>query len=110
VYAHIGVPPRPRTVTPDPHRSGEPRSRFLGRVVSTHHPLKKLLSPVIPHSLRHRLRRQIVARNIVRVTYRDETRRALVAAFGPDLDLLEQVAGLDVAPWRDPVRRSSSRA
>jgi len=109
VYAHVGVQPVPRTVAPDPHRSGEPRSRFLGRVVSTHHPLKKLLSPLVPTSLRRRLRRQIVARNIVRVSYRPETRRALVKTFGPDLDLLEQVTGLDVAAWREPERRASGR-
>jgi Sulfotransferase family len=106
VYAHLGVAPVPRTVAPDPHRSGEPRSRFLGRVVSTHHPLKKLLSPVVPVALRRRLRRQIVARNIVRTSYRPETRRALVAGFGADLDLLEQVTGLDVAAWRAPERAS----
>ena len=109
VYAHIGVPPVPRTVDPDPHRSGEPRNRFVSRVVSTHHPLKKVLSPLVPLSLRRRLRRQIVARNIVRVSYRPETRRALVAEFGPDLDVLEQVTGLDVAAWRRPERRASGR-
>jgi Sulfotransferase family len=109
VYAHLGVPPVPRTVAPDPHRSGEPRSRFLGRVVSTHHPLKKLLSPVVPPALRRRLRRQIVARNIVRIGYRPETRRRLVTEFGADLDLLEQVTGLDVTAWRAPERRGSGR-
>lgn len=109
VYAHLGVPPVRRTVAPDPHRSGEPRSRFLGRVVSTHHPLKKLLSPVVPVSLRRRLRRQIVARNIVRTSYRPETRRELVAGFGPDLDLLEQVTGLDVTAWRS-AERTGGRA
>jgi hypothetical protein len=109
VYEHVGVPPVPRTVSPDPHRSGEPRSRFLGRVVSTHHPLKKLLSPLLPTSLRRRLRRQVVARNIVRVSYRPETRRTLVKTFGPDLDLLEQVTGLDVAAWRNPEPRAGSR-
>lgn len=106
VYDHLGVPPVPRTVAPDPHRSGEPRSRFLGRVVSTHHPLKKLLSPLVPLALRRRLRRQIVARNIVRTSYRPETRRELVATSGPDLDLLERVTGLDVAAWRAPERAS----
>jgi hypothetical protein len=78
-------------------------------VVSTHHPLKKLLSPVVPTPLRRRLRRQIVDRNIVRTTYRDETRRDLVEAFGPDLDVLEQVTGLDVAGWRAPEQRAGSR-
>jgi hypothetical protein len=109
VYDHIGVPPVPRTVSPDPHRSGEPRSRFLGRVVSTHHPLKKLLSPVVPPALRRRLRRQIVDRNIVRTSYRPGTRRELVAAFGSDLDVLEQVTGLDVSAWRAPERRPGAR-
>lgn len=110
VYAHVGVPSVPRTVTPDPHRSGEPRSRFLGRVVSTHHPLKKLVAPLVPTSLRRRLRRQIVARNIVRLDYRPETRRALVEVLAPDLDLLERATGLDVAAWRDPERRKRDRA
>jgi Sulfotransferase family len=110
VHAHLGVPSVPRTVDPDPHRSGEPRSRFLGRLASTHHPLKKLLSPVVPTPLRRRLRREIVARNVVRVSYRPETRRELVAAFDPDLELLGQVTGLDVAAWRDPEGRAGTRA
>lgn len=104
VYAHLGVPPVPRTVTPDPHRSGEPRSRFLGRVVSTHHPLKKLLAPAVPTSVRRALRRRVVAGNIVPIGYRPETRRALVAGFAPDLELVEQLTGLDVTAWRSPER------
>ncbi|WP_448621624.1 sulfotransferase family protein [Geodermatophilus sp. URMC 65] len=110
VYGFLGVPAIRHAVRPDPHRSGEPRSRFLGRVVSTHHPLKKLLSPVLPAGLRRRLRRQIVHRNIVRTTYRDETRRALVEAFRADIDLLENLTGLDVVAWRDPARRTSGPA
>ncbi|NEK59346.1 sulfotransferase [Geodermatophilus sabuli] len=109
LYDHLGVDRVPVTVAPDPHRSGEPRSRFLGRVISTHHPLKKVLSPVVPTSLRRRLRRQIVARNIVRTSYRPETRRELVQTFRADLDLLEQVTGLDVGAWRAPVRQSTGR-
>jgi hypothetical protein len=110
VYGFLGVPPVEHTTRPDPHRSGEPRSRFLGRVVSTHHPVKKLLSPVLPAGLRRRLRRQIVRRNIVRTTYRDETRRALVQTFRPDLELLGRLTGLDVAAWRDGDRRTSGAA
>jgi hypothetical protein len=110
VYAHLGVPAHPHTVDPDPHRSGEPRNRFLSRVVSTHHPLKKVLSPLVPTALRRRLRRAIVRRNIVRTSYRPETRRELVESFRADLDLLEQLTGLDVAAWRSPERRSSGGA
>ena len=36
-----------------------------------------------------------------------ETRRALVTTLGSDLDLLEQVTGLDVTAWRSPERRST---
>jgi hypothetical protein len=106
VCAFLGVPPVVHTVEPDPHRSGEPRSKFLGRVVSTHHPLKKALSPVIPRSLRRRLRAQVVRRNVVRTSYDDATRRRVLASFRDDLDLLEELTGLDVAAWR---RASRSR-
>jgi hypothetical protein len=108
IHGFLGLPVIPHTVAPDPHRSGEPRNKFLSRVVSTHHPLKKLLSPVVPVALRRRLRRQIVRRNIVRSTYRDETRRALVDTFRSDLDLLEQLTGLDLTAWRSPEPRGSS--
>jgi sulfotransferase family protein len=110
VYGFLGVPAIPHTVDPDPHRSGEPRNRYLSRVVSTHHPLKKLLSPVVPTALRRRLRREIVRRNVVRTSYRPETRRELVATFRADLDLLEQVTGLDVSAWRSPERTPTGRA
>jgi hypothetical protein len=110
VYDHLGVERVPVTVAPDPHRSGEPRSKFVGRVVSTHHPLKKLLSPLLPTSLRRRLRRQIVARNVVRTRYRDETRAELVETFRPDVELTERLTGLDLSAWKEPARRPASRA
>ncbi|MGY1691433.1 sulfotransferase family protein [Geodermatophilus sp. SYSU D01105] len=110
VYAFLGVPAVERTVQPDPHRSGEPRSRFLSQIVTRHHPLKTLLRPLLPVPLQRRLRRQIVARNIVRGTYRDETRAELVETFRPDVELTEQLTGLDLSAWRDPVRRAKRPA
>jgi hypothetical protein len=104
VHAFLGVPVLPPTVEPDPHRSGEPRIKFLSRVVSTHHPLKKVVSPLVPLRLRRRLRRQIVRRNVVRTTYGDETRRALVERFRPDVELLEELTGYDLSAWRSAER------
>jgi sulfotransferase family protein len=104
VHAFLGVPELPPTADPDPHRSGEPRIKFLSRVISTHHPLKRVVSPLVPLRLRRRLRRQIVRRNIVRTTYGDETRRALVETFAADIHLLEQLTGLDLSTWRSPDR------
>jgi hypothetical protein len=109
VHGFLGVPVLPHTVEPDPHRSGEPRSRFLSRVVSTHHPLKKVVSPLLPVALRRRLRRAVVRRNVVRSSYGEETRRALVDTFRADVELLEQLTGLDLAAWRDPARRTPVR-
>jgi Sulfotransferase family len=110
VHTFLGVPVLPSSVEPDPHRSGEPRSRFLGRVVGTHHPLKQVLSPFVPLALRRRIRREVVRRNIVRSTVREETRRALVETFLDDLELLERLTGFDLATWRDPAPRARGRA
>ena len=110
VHGFLGVPVLPHTVDPDPHRSGEPRNRFLSQVVSNPHPLKEALSPLIPPRLRRRLRRAVVRRNVVPSSYREETRRELVASFRADLELLEQLTGLDLPAWRDPVRRTPGRA
>ncbi|MGY1722114.1 sulfotransferase family protein [Blastococcus sp. SYSU DS0533] len=104
VHAFLGVPVLPPTVEPDPHRSGEPRNRFLSRVVSTHHPLKKVVSPLVPRPLRRRLRRQIVRRNVVRTTYGEQTRRALVARFDTDIAEVERLTGFDLSAWRSPER------
>lgn len=104
VHAHVGVPHVPHTTTPDPHRSGEPRSKLLSRIVSTHHPVKKVLSPLLPVGVRRRLRRQVNNRNLVRSTYGDAVRGELVTRYAADLDLLEQVTGLDVSAWRRPKR------
>ena len=110
VHAFLGVPELPPTADPDPHRSGEPRIKFLSRVMSTHHPLKKVVSPLGPLALRRRIRRQVVRRNIVRSTYREETRRALVETFRDDVELLEQLTGLHLSAWRDPAPPSRGRA
>ncbi len=107
VHAFLGVPELPPTAAPDPHRSGEPRIKSLSRAVSTHHPLKKLIAPVLPVTLRRRLRREIVRRNIVRSSYREETRRELVESFRPDVAGLEQLTRQDLAAWRYPERRTS---
>jgi hypothetical protein len=104
VYAFLGVPGVERTVQPDPHRSGEPRNKFISRVVTRHHPVKSLLRPFLPVRLQRRLRQQIVARNVVRSQYRDETRAELVETFRPDVELTEQLTGLDLSAWRDPAR------
>ncbi|WP_369132308.1 sulfotransferase [Modestobacter sp. I12A-02662] len=109
VHTFLGVPELPPSVAPDPHRSGEPRIRFLSRVVSTHHPLKKVVSPLVPVRLRRRLRRTIVQHNIVRSSYGDATRRQLVEGFRGDVELLEQLTGLDLPAWRSP-ERTTGRA
>jgi hypothetical protein len=109
VHAFLGVEVLPHAVDPDPHRSGEPRSTLLSRLVSTPHPAKRFVTPLVPKTLRRRLRREIVRRNIVRGSYRPETRRQLVETFTPDLELLERVTGLDVAAWRSPERTSPGR-
>jgi hypothetical protein len=105
VYAFLGVPGVSRTVQPDPHRSGEPRSKLLSRLVTRHHPLKKLVAPFVPVSVQRRIRQKIVARNIVRSDYGDGTRADLVAAFRADVELTEQLTGLDLSAWREPARR-----
>ena len=100
VYGFLGLPSIRHDVTPDPHRSGEPRIKLVSRIVSTHHPVKKVVAPLIPPALRHRLRRAVVRRNVVRGSYGDETRRRLLTSFSADLELLEELTGLDVSPWR----------
>jgi len=102
VYGFLDLPAIRHDVTPDPHRSGEPRVKLLSRIVSTHHPVKKVLSPVVPAALRQRLRRAIVRRNVVRGSYSDATRRRLQASFQADLDVLAELTGLDVSPWQRP--------
>jgi hypothetical protein len=109
VHGFLGVPVLPPAVDPDPHRSGEPRSRLLSRVVSTHHPLKKVVAPLIPVALRRRIRRAVVRRNVVRTSYGEKTRRALVETFREDVALLEQLTGLDLAAWQEPTRRAAGR-
>jgi hypothetical protein len=101
VSEFVGVPYVRHVDEPDPHRSGEPRSRLLSRLVTTPHPLKRVLSPVVPESLRRRLRREVVRRNVVRGSCAPDTRLALVEEFRPDLELLERVAGLDTSGWRE---------
>jgi len=100
IYDFIGVAPCEISRTPAPHRSGEPRSRALSKMITTHHPLKKLVAPLIPPTVRIRLRDAVQKRNVVKQSYPDEIRAELIQRFGPDMELLESLTGIDTEPWQ----------
>jgi hypothetical protein len=107
-YRFLSVEPIPPTVTPEPHRSGEPRLKTLSRVVNTPHPAKRFLSRLVPSNVRTRLRSAIGRHNVVRSTYPPEVRERLIAGFAADLDRLEQLLGVDLSSWRQVRRPSGS--
>jgi len=106
VYDFIGVRPCGISRTPAPHRSGEPRSRALSKVITTHHPLKKLVAPLIPISARARLRNAVQKRNVVKQSYPDEVRAVLIERFVADMELLESLTDIDTESWRRVDRNS----
>jgi hypothetical protein len=99
-YDFLGLDAVAATVDPRPHRSGEPRVKVISRMLTTHHPAKRLLRRVVPSSLRSGLRDTIIRRNIVRRSYDHHTRAFLVDHFEQDLVLLESLTGLDTSAWR----------
>ena len=108
VYDFIGVEQCVISHTPAPHRSGEPRSRVLSKVITTHHPLKKLVAPLIPPSARIRLRDAVQRRNVVKKSYPDEVRAALIERYRPDIQLLESLTGIDTTSWQRVERNTGA--
>lgn len=103
-YRFLSVDSIPPTVTPEPHRSGEPRIKTLSRVVNTPHPAKQVLARIVPAKARTRIRSAIGRHNVVRSSYRPEIRERLIAGFADDIDRLESLLSVDLSAWRE-IRR-----
>ncbi|WP_334142923.1 sulfotransferase [Rhabdothermincola sp.] len=103
-YRFLGVEPITPTVTPEPHRSGEPRFKTLSRVVNTPHPAKRVLGRIVPSGARAKLRSLVGRHNVVRGSYGTQTRERLVAGFADDIARLETLLAVDLSTWRTIVR------
>jgi hypothetical protein len=81
--------------------SGTPRSRFLHHVVNTPMAIKDLMKPLVPVTLRRRVRTAVMRRNIVpdRATLRPETRRRLMELYRDDVLQLQTLIGRDLSHW-----------
>jgi hypothetical protein len=76
-----------------------PRSRRLNRLVTGNSRTVSFLGSVIPDPLRTRIKRRIEAINETPRQLSPSRRRRLMARFGDDLLLLDQLTGKDFSRW-----------
>lgn len=88
------------TFTPAPHRSGEPRIKWLSKQLSRDTHLKDRLKPLIPSSLRAELRSRAAAVALERRQLDKELRHDLALAFEDDVCDLEELIGRDLSEWK----------
>jgi hypothetical protein len=81
--------------------SGTPRSRLLHAVLARPLALKDLLKPVLPASVRHRVRARLMNRNLIpeRTKMAQETRSALTSLYRDDVLRLQALIGRDLSGW-----------
>lgn len=82
------------------NESGVPRSRAAFDFISKPHPLKELVKPFIPSSVRERLGNRAKSMLLERTSMLPETRRELAAYFAPDLVKLEKILHRDLSHWK----------
>lgn len=81
------------------NRSGPPRNRFLGRVLSQPFPGRRRLRRLFPEKMR-RLRDQVLEGNLDRPpSMSPDTRAALAERFRDDVERLQGILGRDLNHW-----------
>ena len=79
--------------------SGVPKSRWLYQFFSDKHPVKEMLKPFFPKSIRHKLGEKAKSMVLEKTTMKPSTRRRLTEYFQPDIGRLEALIGRDLSPW-----------
>lgn len=103
IFELLGVDP---DFVPDTTRrynvSGRPRFHLLHRLVIGQNPLKSLLRPLVPRSVRSRIVTATQSWNVLPDEERipSEIRRRLEALFEDQIDEIESELGLDLGHWR----------
>jgi hypothetical protein len=103
IFELLGVDPG---FVPDTTRrynvSGRPRFHFLHRLVIEQNPLKSLMRPLIPRSVRSRVVTATQSWNVVteRPRIPSEIRKTLEELYEDQIGEIEAEFGLDLAQWR----------
>lgn len=102
MFAFLGVDP---TFEPDMsiryNVSGDVRSRFVHSLFAAPSATKDVLRPLLPRTMRQRLRGLIMARNtrLNPSAMAPETRQALAAFYREDMARLSELLGRDLSVW-----------
>lgn len=102
IFTHLGID---ANFTPDVslryNVSGAPKVPALNRLINKNNPVKAMLRPFIPRSLRQRMVASAAQMNRgATPVLTAHTRQRLLEQFLPEIDQLEQVLQRDLAAWR----------
>lgn len=100
VFAFLGVDNSVKIDTGLRHNeSGLPKSRGLFNFISKPHPIKEVLKPLVPASVRERIGIQAKSMLLERVAMNPETRAELLAFFRPNIEALSLLIQRDLSQW-----------
>lgn len=92
--------------TPDLTRknvSGIPKNRFLQNLLTRKNPLKSILKPLLPESLRQSIVQNVSQRNLgAKPTLSPQTRQNLIAIYREDILQLQDFIQRDLSSWLAP--------
>ncbi len=108
VFRFLCVDDRAAVDTETRHNeSGVPKSRMLFDFFAKSHPIKEVLKPLIPETVRERLGNQAKSLLLRRVAMKPGTRAELTAFFADDIARLSELLDRDLSRWthrKEPVR------
>lgn len=100
IYQFLGVD---EDFTPELTRenvSGIPKNKVLQTIMTKENPIKSVLKPLLPKTIRQSLNRSITQKNLGKKTILDsDIREKLVDMYKPDIIQLQTLLGLDLAKW-----------
>lgn len=86
--------------TPNPHRSGRPRSKVVARALSVDSRWKSVLKTVFPMSARSKVRTTLTTATVERVRLDPDSKRRLVDFYRPHVEAVERLVDLDLTSWK----------
>lgn len=79
-----------------------PKNKTWHKFLSQSNPIKSILKPLIPSSLRNSVREDLKQRNLGQPSFKPEIRRQLIEIYRQDIIKLEGLIQRDLSQWLEP--------
>ncbi len=99
-FRHLGVNHTYQAVNrPSGVVSGEPKRRRLGKLLARQNPIKDIMRPLVPRSLRQAVWRRIARANLRKKPIPADVRAELAAGYRTDILRLQELLDRDLSSW-----------